>query len=87
MGHGNNRLLVATNNKGKLTELNGLLAGLPLELLSLSDIGCTVESGATGSTFFCASAGVASITRNRARENDTDENMVAKNPVAAILTR
>src|SRR3954463_8464142 len=51
MGQGNNKLLVATNNKGKLTELNGLLAGLPLELISLSDIGCTVEIEETGSTF------------------------------------
>ena len=51
MGHGKNRLLVATNNKGKLAELNGLLAGLPLELVSLSDIGCTVEIEETSSTF------------------------------------
>ena len=51
MWHGKNKLLVATNNKGKLAELNGLLAGLPLELLSLSDIGCTVGIEETGSTF------------------------------------
>jgi XTP/dITP diphosphohydrolase len=51
MGHENNRLLVATNNKGKLAELNGLLAGLPLELVSLADMGCTVEIEETGSTF------------------------------------
>ncbi|MBK8466348.1 MAG: RdgB/HAM1 family non-canonical purine NTP pyrophosphatase [Chloracidobacterium sp.] len=45
------KLLVATNNRGKLGELNGLLAGLPIDLLSLSDIGCTVEIEETGSTF------------------------------------
>jgi len=45
------KLLVATNNQGKLGELNGLLAGLPIELLSLRDIGCTVEIEETGSTF------------------------------------
>ncbi len=51
MGHKNTGLLVATNNTGKLAELNGLLAGLPLDLLSLSDIGCTVEIEETGATF------------------------------------
>ena len=45
------KLLVATNNKGKLGELIGLLDGLPLDLLSLSDIGCTVEIEETGATF------------------------------------
>jgi len=46
-----NMLLVATNNQGKFGELNGLLAGLPIELFSLSDIGCTVDIEETGSTF------------------------------------
>ncbi len=45
------KLLVATNNKGKLIELSGLLAGLPIELLTLGDIGCTVEVEETGATF------------------------------------
>ena len=45
------KLLVATNNKGKLGELIGLLDGLPVDLLSLSDIGCTVEIEETGATF------------------------------------
>lgn len=45
------KLLVATNNKGKLGELKGLLIGLPIDLLSLGDIGCTVEIVETGSTF------------------------------------
>ena len=44
------RLLVATGNKGKLSELRDLLAGMPIDLLSLSDIGefdTVEESGAT----------------------------------------
>ena len=45
------KLLVATNNKGKLGELNSLLADLPVDLLSLSDIGCTIEIEETGATF------------------------------------
>ena len=44
-------LLVATGNKGKLVELRQLLAGMPVDLVSLSDIGCTVEVEETGSTF------------------------------------
>lgn len=45
------KLLVATNNKGKLAELKQLLAGMPIDLVSLSDIGCDVEIEETGSTF------------------------------------
>lgn len=47
----NLKLLVATGNKGKLNELKGLMAGMPIELLSLSDIDCTIEVEETGSTF------------------------------------
>lgn len=45
------KLLVATGNKGKLGELKILLAEMPVELLSLRDIGCTIEIEETGSTF------------------------------------
>ncbi len=45
------KLLVATGNKGKLSELKGLLANIPIELLSLKDIGCAVEIEETGATF------------------------------------
>ena len=45
------RLLVATGNKGKLIELRQLLAGSPIDLVSLGDIGCTVEVEETGATF------------------------------------
>ena len=45
------KLLVATGNIGKLNELSGLLAGMPIELISLSDIGSFDEIEETGSTF------------------------------------
>lgn len=44
-------LLVATGNKGKLVELKQLLAWMPVDLVSLSDIGCTVEVEEKGLTF------------------------------------
>ena len=44
-------LVVATSNRGKLDELRALLAALPLEVLSLADVGADtitiVEDGAT----------------------------------------
>lgn len=44
-------LVVATNNRGKLEELRALLEGLPVELLTLADVGAKdmviVEDGAT----------------------------------------
>ena len=45
------KLLVATGNKGKSTELKGLLADMPIDLLSLGDIGDFEEVEETGSTF------------------------------------
>ena len=45
------KLLVATGNKGKLSELKGLLADVPIELLSLSDIGSFDQVEETGATF------------------------------------
>ena len=43
-------LLVATNNRGKLVELRELLAGFPVELQSLGDLGEVIEVDETGST-------------------------------------
>jgi non-canonical purine NTP pyrophosphatase (RdgB/HAM1 family) len=45
------KLLVATNNAGKVREFADLLAGLPVELLSLSHIGEVTEVEETGATF------------------------------------
>jgi XTP/dITP diphosphohydrolase len=45
------QLLVATQNQGKLRELRALLAGRPIRLLSLADIGHVPEVEETGTTF------------------------------------
>jgi len=45
------KLLVATNNLGKLEEYRQLLADLPVELTSLADEGITYEPAETGATF------------------------------------
>jgi XTP/dITP diphosphohydrolase len=45
------KLLVATNNPGKLTEYQHLLCDLPLQVVSLSDEGIDFEPEETGSTF------------------------------------
>lgn len=45
------KLLVATGNPGKLKEFTGMLAGVPFELVSLTDVGIDEEVPETGSTF------------------------------------
>jgi XTP/dITP diphosphohydrolase len=44
-------LLVATTNRGKLREIRGILAGVPVDLISLDDYPDIVEPEETGSTF------------------------------------
>ncbi len=44
------KLLVATNNKGKLREYVQLLGKIPFELVSLAQVGITTEVQETGST-------------------------------------
>ncbi|OQY82651.1 MAG: non-canonical purine NTP pyrophosphatase, RdgB/HAM1 family [Anaerolineae bacterium UTCFX3] len=45
------KLLLATNNKGKLRELQAILADLPLEILAPADIGLTLEVDEDGLTY------------------------------------
>src|SRR5258708_38727160 len=45
------KLLIATTNKGKLREISQLLAEVPLELVSLSDVGITDEPEETGKDY------------------------------------
>ncbi|GIK10261.1 MAG: non-canonical purine NTP pyrophosphatase [Chloroflexota bacterium] len=45
------KLLLATNNKGKLRELRAILADLPLEILAPADIGLTLEVDEDGLTY------------------------------------
>jgi len=44
-------MLVATTNRGKLSELEGLLQGLPLDLVTLGDLRLVAEVEETGTTF------------------------------------
>ncbi len=45
------RLLIATHNRGKLLEYQELLAGLPLELVTLDDVGLRDDVEENGATF------------------------------------
>ncbi|MHB1005215.1 MAG: XTP/dITP diphosphatase [Chloroflexota bacterium] len=45
------RLLIATNNRGKVREYREILAGLPFDLVSLADAGIDADVAETGSTF------------------------------------
>ncbi|MYC28696.1 MAG: XTP/dITP diphosphatase [Chloroflexi bacterium] len=45
------RLLIATHNQGKVQEFRHLLDDLPLELVSLNDLGISEDVEETGSTF------------------------------------
>jgi XTP/dITP diphosphohydrolase len=45
------RLLVATTNPGKLREIEGILSGLPIDLLTLRDFPPADEPEETGATF------------------------------------
>lgn len=45
------RLLIATHNQGKVQEYRHLLSDLPLELVSLDDLGISEDVEETGSTF------------------------------------
>jgi XTP/dITP diphosphohydrolase len=45
------QLLIATGNRHKLDEFRMLLAGLPVELVGLHDVGVTDEIAETGTTF------------------------------------
>jgi XTP/dITP diphosphohydrolase len=45
------RLLIATTSAGKLREWQALLGGMPVQLLSLSDVGIDFDVDETGSTF------------------------------------
>jgi XTP/dITP diphosphohydrolase len=46
-----NKLLIATSNPGKLGEIKKYLADIPVELVSLKDIGISDKVEETGSTF------------------------------------
>jgi len=45
------KLLLATTNPGKLKEITGILEGVPIELVTLNDLGSIAEPEETGATF------------------------------------
>jgi XTP/dITP diphosphohydrolase len=45
------KLLIATNNEGKVTELREMLVDIPLELVTLKDFSNLIEVEETGETF------------------------------------
>lgn len=46
------KLLIATKNPGKIREMSAFLSDLPLELVSLKDVGITEDVEETGITYF-----------------------------------
>lgn len=53
------KLLIATKNKGKLGEFQDFLSGLPLEVLSLADVGIDKDFEESGKTYAENSEGKA----------------------------
>ncbi|MDZ4957000.1 non-canonical purine NTP pyrophosphatase, partial [Clostridium perfringens] len=45
------RLIIASNNNGKIKEIKRVLKGLPFEVLSLKDIGLDIDVEEDGITF------------------------------------
>ena len=45
------RLLLATNNRGKVSEYRSLLRGVPYELVTPADVGIDIEVEESGSSF------------------------------------
>lgn len=74
------RLLIATTNKGKLKELSEFLSDLPIEIVSLSDVGITEDVNETGRTyednsrmkalFYAKKSGLAAIADDGGLEID-----------------
>lgn len=74
------KLLVATNNKGKLKEYGVLLKGIPFEIVSLADVGIDTDVEETGNTFeqnatikassYCAMSGLLTLADDSGLEVD-----------------
>jgi XTP/dITP diphosphohydrolase len=68
------QLLVATTNRDKIREIRSLLAGVPIEIVTLSDLPPVVEPEETGETFaenarlkaryYAAHAGMATVAED-----------------------
>jgi len=83
-------LLVATGNPGKVTELRELLAGLPIDLLSLADFPHVVEVEETGATFaenaLIKASGYARQTGRAALADDSGLEVAALDNRPGVLS-
>jgi len=77
------QLLLATHNQGKLHELTQLLAGVPLQVVSLRSLGIARDVAETGSTF-AANATLKAVEYSRltdaltlADSNEEGANLLA----------
>jgi XTP/dITP diphosphohydrolase len=76
-----NRLLIATNNKGKVQEFKALLQDIPYELVTPLDIGLKLEVEESGDTYeanarlkaqaFCQASGLLTLADDSGLEVDT----------------
>jgi XTP/dITP diphosphohydrolase len=74
------KLLIATNNAGKVTEFRELLAGCGWDMVAPADVGLTLDVEETGTTYaenarlkaeaFCAASGLASLADDSGLEVD-----------------
>jgi XTP/dITP diphosphohydrolase len=77
---GGGKILVATTNPGKIREIRGILAGLPVELVTLTDFPAVTEPEETGATFaenarlkalyYAAATGLPSVADDSGLEID-----------------
>jgi XTP/dITP diphosphohydrolase len=76
------RLLVATSNSNKLKEIAPIVAGLPIELLTLADFPAVPEPSESADTFWenarLKAFGYAAAIDAHARERDTPLTVVAE---------
>jgi XTP/dITP diphosphohydrolase len=73
-------LLIATTNRGKLAEIRGMLAGLPFDVVALSDLPDIAEPEETGETFeanarqkavyYAAASGLLTVAEDSGLEID-----------------
>ncbi len=79
------RLLIATTNPGKLREIRGILAGVPVDLATLHDCPAIPEPEETGATFaenarlkaihYATAAGIPAVADDSGIEIEALDNM------------
>ncbi|MHB8855748.1 MAG: RdgB/HAM1 family non-canonical purine NTP pyrophosphatase [Bellilinea sp.] len=74
------RLLIASSNRGKLREIQAVLAGLPVELVLPADLGLEIQVDETGATYaenaalkaraYCQASGLLTLADDSGLEVD-----------------